>query len=91
VASLPPSVWPVDLLFANSRRLPNRVSDSERGNNNRSIVSQGLGCVAIYHAWESTVAEYFLDAELEQFLNEATEECQARVSYLAEPAKKKFP
>ena len=39
----------------------------------------------------STVAEYFLDAELEQFLNEAIEECHARVCSLAKQAKKNFP
>jgi hypothetical protein len=40
---------------------------------------------------KSTVAEYFLDAELEQFLNEAIEECHARVCSLAEQAKKHLP
>ena len=37
---------------------------------------------------KSTIAEYFLDAELEQFLNESIEECHARVCFLAEQAKK---
>jgi hypothetical protein len=37
---------------------------------------------------KTTVAEYFLDAELEQFLNEAIEECHARICSLAERAKK---
>ena len=37
---------------------------------------------------KTTVPEYFLDAELEQFLNEAIEECHARVCSLAEQAKK---
>ena len=36
---------------------------------------------------KTTVAEYFLDAELEQFLNEAIEECHARICSLAERAK----
>jgi hypothetical protein len=40
---------------------------------------------------KSTVAEYFLDAELEQFLNEAIEECHGRVCSLAEQAKQNFP
>jgi hypothetical protein len=40
---------------------------------------------------KSTIAEYFLDGELEQFLNEAIEECHARVCSLAEQAKKNFP
>jgi len=40
---------------------------------------------------KSTVAEYFLDAELEQFLNEAIEECHDRVCSLAEQAKKDSP
>jgi hypothetical protein len=33
---------------------------------------------------KTTIPEYFLDAELEQFLNEAIEECLARVCSLAE-------
>jgi len=37
---------------------------------------------------KTTIREYFLDAELEQFLNEAIEECHARVCSLAEQAKK---
>lgn len=36
---------------------------------------------------KTTVPEYFLDAELEQLLNEAIEECHARISALAERAK----
>jgi hypothetical protein len=36
---------------------------------------------------KTTVPEYFLDAELEQFLNEAIEECHARVCVLAERAR----
>jgi hypothetical protein len=40
---------------------------------------------------KTTVAEYFLDAELEQFLNEAIEECHARICSLAERAKKNSP
>ena len=35
---------------------------------------------------KTTIPEYFLDAELEQFLNEAVEECHARVCSLAERA-----
>jgi len=36
---------------------------------------------------KTTVAEYFLDGELEQFLNEAIEECHGRICSLAERAK----
>lgn len=36
---------------------------------------------------KTTIPEYFLDAELEQFLNEAIEECHARIRSLAERAK----
>ena len=36
---------------------------------------------------KTTVPEYFLDAELEQFLNEAVEECHARISEIAARAK----
>jgi hypothetical protein len=37
---------------------------------------------------KTTIPEYFLDAELEQFLNEAIEECYARICTIAERAKK---
>jgi SH3-like domain-containing protein len=36
---------------------------------------------------KTTVAEYFLDAELEQFLNESIEECHARICSIAQRAK----
>lgn len=36
---------------------------------------------------KTTVPEYFLDAELDQFLNEAIEECHAKISSIAERAK----
>ena len=36
---------------------------------------------------KTTIAEYFLDAELEQFLNEAIEECHAKIRSIAERAK----
>lgn len=39
---------------------------------------------------KTTVPEYFLDAELEQFLNQAIEECHARISSIAERAKEKL-
>ena len=39
---------------------------------------------------KTTVPEYFLDAELEQFLNEAIEECYARIRAIAEQAKEEF-
>ena len=36
---------------------------------------------------KTTVSEYFLDAELEEFLNEAVEECHAKITAIAERAK----
>lgn len=39
---------------------------------------------------KTTVPEYFLDAELEQFLNEAIEECHARICSIAERAKEEL-
>ena len=39
---------------------------------------------------KTTVPEYFLDAELEQFLNESIEECHARISLIAARAKSEF-
>jgi hypothetical protein len=36
---------------------------------------------------KTTVPEYFLDIELEQFLNEAVEECHARIAVIAGRAK----
>jgi hypothetical protein len=36
---------------------------------------------------KTTIPEYFLDPELEQFLNEAIEECHARIRSIAERAK----
>jgi hypothetical protein len=47
----------------------------------------------IYHALPSdktTVPEYFLDAELEAFLNEAIEECYEMIASIAERAKDNF-
>ena len=38
----------------------------------------------------TTVPRYFLDAELEQFLNEAIEECHEQVGLIAERAKQAF-
>ncbi len=38
---------------------------------------------------KTTIPEYFLDAELEQFLNEAIEECHAKICSIAEQAKNK--
>jgi hypothetical protein len=35
---------------------------------------------------KTMIAEYFLDAELEQFLNEAVEECYAKIRAIAEQA-----
>jgi hypothetical protein len=36
---------------------------------------------------KTTIPEYFLDAELEQFLNESIEECHAKMCSIAERAK----
>jgi len=36
---------------------------------------------------KTTIPEYFLDAELEQFLNEAIEECYSVIASIAERAK----
>jgi hypothetical protein len=36
---------------------------------------------------KTTIPEYFLDAELEQFLNEAIEACHERICSIAERAK----
>lgn len=36
---------------------------------------------------KTTIPEYFLDAELEQFLNEAIAECHAKISAIAERTK----
>jgi len=39
---------------------------------------------------KTTIPEYFLDAELEQFLNEAIEECHAKIWSIAEQATRQF-
>jgi len=39
---------------------------------------------------KTTIPEYFLDAELEQFLNEAIEECYSVMESLAAQAKDQF-
>ena len=39
---------------------------------------------------KTTIPEYFLDAELEQFLNDAIEECHAKISTIAARAKEVF-
>ncbi|MGH7854955.1 MAG: hypothetical protein ACREP3_16015 [Candidatus Binatia bacterium] len=39
---------------------------------------------------KTTIPEYFLDAELEQFLNEAIEECHARICSIAERMTEEF-
>lgn len=39
---------------------------------------------------KTTISEYFLDAELEQFLNEAVEECHKRICSIAQRAKEEF-
>jgi len=38
---------------------------------------------------KTTIPEYFLDAELEQFLNQAIEECHAKIGSIAKYAKNK--
>jgi hypothetical protein len=39
---------------------------------------------------KTTAREYFLDAELEQFLNEAVAECYEKVSLIAQRAKEEL-
>ena len=39
---------------------------------------------------ETAIPEYFLDAELEQFLNDTIEECYAVIGSVAERAKDQF-
>jgi hypothetical protein len=39
---------------------------------------------------KTTTSEYFLDAELDQFLNEAVEECHKQIRSIAERAKDEF-
>ena len=39
---------------------------------------------------KTTIPEYFLDAELEQFLKEAIDECHEKICSLAEQAKRQF-
>ncbi len=39
---------------------------------------------------KTTTSEYFLDAELEQFLDQAVEECHARICLIAQRAKDEF-
>jgi hypothetical protein len=39
---------------------------------------------------KTTIPEYFLDAELEQFLNEAIEECYEKMCLIAEQAKRQL-
>ena len=39
---------------------------------------------------KTSVPEYFLDAELEQFLNEAVEECHKRICSIARRASENF-
>jgi hypothetical protein len=39
---------------------------------------------------KTNISEYFLDAELEQFLNEAVEECHKKVCVIAQRAKEEF-
>lgn len=39
---------------------------------------------------KTLIAEYFLDAELEQFLNEAIEDCYKQICLIAEQSKKEF-
>ena len=39
---------------------------------------------------KTTIPEYFLDAELEQFLNETIEECYSVIASIAERAKDPF-
>jgi hypothetical protein len=70
---------------------------AETGSNARHKILQGAQDMVravwmgkIYAALpkdKTTIPEYFLDAELEQFLNESIEECHARICSIAERAK----
>lgn len=70
---------------------------AETGSNARHEILQGAQEMVkavwigkIYAALpkdKTTIPEYFLDAELEQFLNEAIEACHARICSIAERAK----
>jgi hypothetical protein len=70
---------------------------AETGSNARYKILQGAQDMVravwmgkIYAALpkdRTTIPEYFLDAELEQFLNESIEECHARICSIAERAK----
>jgi hypothetical protein len=66
----------------------------------RSEVLQGA-CELVRTVWlgkiycalpkdKTTIPEYFLDAELEQFLNEAVEECYSVIVAIAERTKDQF-
>ena len=39
---------------------------------------------------KTTISEYFLDAELEQFLNEAIEECYEKIRSIGDQAKRQL-
>jgi hypothetical protein len=59
----------------------------------RSYIVRAVWVGKIYAALpkdKTTVPEYFLDAELEQFLNEAIEECHKQVCLIAERAKEEL-
>ena len=70
---------------------------AETGSNARHKILQGAQDMVravwmgkIYAALpkdKTTIPEYFLDAELEQFLNESIEESHARICSIAERAK----
>ena len=72
--------------------LPDTGSKSEILNDAQLMV-RAVWTGKIYAALpkdKTTIPEYFLDAELEQFLNEAIEECHARISAIAEAMKEKM-
>lgn len=71
---------------------PHTKSGQEILNGVRSLV-RAVWLGKIYSALpkdKTTIAEYFLDAELEQLLNEAIEECYKAISLIAERAKEEF-
>ena len=72
----------------------------DTGSHARSGVLRGA-CDLVRTVWMSKIynalpkdtttgSEYFLDAELEQFLNEAVEECYSVVASIAERVKEQF-
>jgi hypothetical protein len=70
------------------------MQQSQEGNlKSRTRVSESVWFGKIYAAMpadQTTLAEYFLDQELEQFLNEAVEECHKKIESIAYNVKTEF-